>query len=129
MSAELLTHDNPLLSGVTNPVENAFSPSAVNCTEALDPDVALYVRNSLAGNTKRAYLSDIAAFEVWGGRIPPSPDSVARYLASNADSLKVSALVRRLASRSKAHKSRGLPNPTRAEIVTPTIRGIRRTNG
>jgi integrase len=50
-------------------------------------------------------------------------------LAEHAETLAVGALVRRIASISKAHEARGLPNPCRAEIVRATLRGIKRQWG
>jgi integrase len=41
--------------------------------------------------------------------------------------LSIATLVRRLASLSKAHDARGLPNPTRSPLVRATMRGIKRT--
>jgi hypothetical protein len=54
---------------------------------------------------------------------------VADYLAEHADALSVATLVRRVATISKAHEARGLPNPCRSEIVRATLRGIKRTKG
>src|SRR5271166_1347446 len=51
------------------------------------------------------------------------------YLAEHAGVLAVSTLVRRVATISKAHEARGLPNPCRSEIVRATFRGIKRTCG
>jgi integrase len=87
------------------------------------------VRDSLAANTRRAYRFDIAAFEAWGGIIPASPAMVADYLADHAEQLSVATLVRRIASISKAHDAKGLPNPVRSEIVRATMRGIKRRRG
>jgi integrase len=53
---------------------------------------------------------------------------VASYLADRSDTLVVATLFRHLAS-TKAHEARGLPNPTRSELVRATLRGIRRTKG
>jgi len=89
--------------------------------------VAGLIRDSIAPNTKRAYTCDLAHFENWGGSIPASAQMVAMYLAAHADVLSVATLVRRLASISKAHEGRALPNPTRSELVRATMRGIRRT--
>jgi integrase len=100
--------------------------SAINCTT---DRVAMLIRDSLAENTRRAYQSDLAEFERWGGSIPASPEVVASYLADRADMLAVATLVRHLASISKAHQARGLPNPTGSELVRATLRGIRRTRG
>src|SRR5215471_13657694 len=97
-----------------------------SCTEL--PDAVLgYVRASVADNTRRAYLSDLAHFESWGGGIPASAETVARYLAAHAGTLRIATLVRRIASISKAHQARDVPNPTRSELVRTTLRGIKRT--
>lgn len=101
----------------------------INVTEALPPDVCAFVRESLARNTQRAYLSDLGEFERWGGSIPASAETVAAYLAARADTLAVASLVRHAASISKAHEARALPNPTRSELVRATMRGIKRTRG
>ena len=89
----------------------------------------MLIRDSLAENSRRAYLSDLAEFERWGGSIPASAGLVAGYLADKADALSIATLVRRLASISKAHQARGLPNPARSELVRATMRGIKRTRG
>src|SRR5215831_4836447 len=118
-----LTSDNFHLS---RPNVDLVPGSALNCTEL--PDTVLgYVRASLADNTRRAYLSDLAHFESWGGGIPASAETVARYLAAHADTLRIATLVRRIASISKAHQARGASNPTRSELVRTTLRGIKRT--
>jgi hypothetical protein len=54
-------------------------PSAINCTDDLPEHVAGFVRDSLADNSRRAYLSDLAQFEAWGGSVPASPEILASY--------------------------------------------------
>jgi integrase len=54
---------------------------------------------------------------------------IASYLATHSETLSVATLVRRVATISKAHEARGLPNPCRSEIVRATLRGIKRTRG
>ena len=103
--------------------------AAINCAGMPEPRVATYVRDSLAQNTRRAYLSDLDQFEQWGGVIPASSDLLANYLAAHAETRTVATLVRRLASISKAHELSGLTNPTRSELVRATMRGIKRTRG
>jgi hypothetical protein len=76
---------------------------AINVTEVLPQNVSAFVRDSLAPNTQRAYLSDLAEFERWGGSVPASAETVAAYLADRADTLAVATLVRHVASISKAH--------------------------
>jgi integrase len=101
--------------------------SAISCTEDLPPQVYGFIRDSLSSNTRRAYQSDLAEFEQWGGSIPSSAETVAAYLAVRADTLAVATLVRHLASISKAHEARMLPNPVRSELVRATMHGVRRT--
>jgi integrase len=124
-----LTPDNPHLSRVTWAADEARQASAINCSGQASEPVLAYVRQSLAANTRRAYLSDIAHFEAWGGSIPANPHAVASYLAEHAARLSIATLIRRIASVSKAHEARGLPNPTRSELVRATMRGIRRNRG
>lgn len=126
MSDELLTSYNPPLLRLTNSILTARN--AVNCTTPTEK-VQNYIRESLAENTRAAYLSDLKHFEQWGGQIPASPEMVANYLAVFADALTVATLSRRLAALSKAHRSLGLSNPTSSEIVKSTVRGIRRLKG
>ncbi len=117
-----LTSDNYYLS---EPTSAPAPGSAVDCKN-LPATVAGYVRASLADNTRRAYLGDLAHFEAWGGSLPAAPETVAAYLATHADSLSVATLIRRLAALSKAHQARGLDNPIRSELVRATLRGIKR---
>jgi hypothetical protein len=120
--SETITSDNFHLS---RPKPVLVHASAVDCT-GLPEAVASYVRDSLAEKTRRAYQSDLRHFELWGGSLPASPETVAAYLATHADRLSVTTLIRRLASLSKAHKARGLRNPIRSELVRAMLRGIKR---
>jgi integrase len=129
MSAEALTRDNLLLSRPKMVALDPLESRADICTSVLPDNVTEYVRDSLAGNTRRAYLSDLAHFEQWGGSVPASAETIASYLAAHAQSLSVATLVRRVASISKVHEARGLPNPTRSELVRATLRGIKRQRG
>jgi integrase len=119
--APALTRDNIHLS---RPKLN-LDGSSVDCTD-LSEAVAGYVRDSLAENTRRAYQSDLRHFEMWGGSLPASPETVAAYLAAHADRLSVTTLIRRIAALSAAHQARGLDNPIRSELVRATLRGIKR---
>jgi integrase len=106
---------------------------AINCTNpegALAGDaVRRLIASSLSENTTRAYRSDISELAKWGGELPWSPELVAEYLASHAGILAIATLLRRLASAAKAHRALGSPDPTKSEVVTATMRGIRRTFG
>jgi hypothetical protein len=89
-----LTRHNPLLSRPTMDQLGVSNECAINCTNDLLDDVATYIRDSLALNTRRAYLSDLGEFERWGGSIPASAETVAAYMAARADTLAVATLVR-----------------------------------
>jgi integrase len=106
----------------------AAGPFAVDCKSAPER-IADFVRESLAPNTRAAYLSDLAHFENWGGRIPAEPETVAAYLATYADALSVATLNRRLAALAKVHRSHGMANPTSSELVKSVLRGLKRVKG
>lgn len=140
MFSELLTPDNIQLSRPTMKPGDAsegrainctasLPPCAIDCTESLADRVAHLVANSISESTRRAYRADIAHFAAWGGSVPASPAIVASYLAAHAQELSVATLVRRVATLSKAHEARALPNPCRSEIVRATLQGIKRTRG
>lgn len=88
-----------------------------------------YTDQALSDNTRRAYRTDLAHFEAFGGVIPSTPEAVASYLVFHAESLSIATLTRRLAAIAKAHSLQGLPSPTSSELVKLTFRGIRRQHG
>lgn len=130
-SPTLLTLDNPPLSEVTPTLFDRFEGrmQLVALATKASSGTQFFIENSVSANSRRAYESDLREFERGGGTIPASPETLAEYLACNAARLSVATLVRRLASLSKAHEVRGLPNPIRSALVRATLRGIRRTNG
>jgi Phage integrase, N-terminal SAM-like domain len=119
MSDDLTRYNLPL-----SRVTMAFQPPsvcAINCTSAEPNTVADYIRESLAENTRVAYMSDLAHFESWGGQIPAAPETIAEYLVAHADILSVATLNRRLAALSKVHRSRGFSNPTTVEVYSSGV--------
>ena len=108
---------------------------AIDCTHDLSvgrglPErIAGFVRDSLSANTRRAYASDLARYENWGGAIPASEAMIAEYLAEHAYTHSSASLMRWLTSLTKAHRALGAPDPTRSELVQSVMRGIRRRNG
>ncbi len=125
----VLTSDNLQLSEPTAPALAAPSGFAINCkNDGPEPFIA-YVQDSLSENTRRAYLSDLDHFKVWGGMIPATEPMVASYLASHAETHSVATLTRWLASLAKAHRMLGHNSPTTSELVKATLRGIKRRYG
>lgn len=62
-------------------------------------DIERYVRAATRDNTRRSYQSAVEHFEAhWGGFLPATADSIARYLAEHAQSHAVSTLRQRLAA-------------------------------
>jgi site-specific recombinase XerD len=104
---------------------------------ALRPDFAVAVdlaKAEKAPSTRKAYGTDFRLFAVYCdargvGSLPALPETVAAYLASEAQSAKPSTISRRLAAIRYAHKLAGLDAPTDQETVKATMRGIRRTLG
>jgi integrase len=127
MTFDDLTSDNVPLSRTTMSEFSAIETAPPGETH-IDEHVASLVRDSLAENTRRAYLSDIAHFEGWGGVIPATDRLVASYIAAHVDILSIATLQRRVASLSKAHRASGTVSPTNSELVRAVLRGIRRSH-
>lgn len=107
---------------------------AINCNSksphsALPTCVRSFLTNSLSDSTKRAYAADMAHYAASGRTIPSMPENLAEYLAEMAASYAVATIQRRVAAISKAHGAIGADDPTKAEIVKATMRGIRRVVG
>ncbi|MFI7858762.1 site-specific integrase [Pseudomonas promysalinigenes] len=89
-------------------------------------DIERYVRAATRDNTRRSYRAAIEHFEAhWGGFLPATAESIARYLADHAEQHAVSTLRQRLAALSQWHISQGFPDPTKAPLVRKVLRGIR----
>ena len=99
--------------------------SAPACTID-DPALAPFIAAAHADNTRRAYQSDLEHFLAWGGTIPSSDKSVARYLADHADCLAPGTLRRRLSAIAYAHYTAGTKNPCDSALVRLVLRGIAR---
>ena len=94
-----------------------------------------YAKKSRSEATWRAYRNDWRQFEAWCGRVrlaslPAEPDTVAMFVAQQADSgLNPSTLTRRLAAIRLVHLGAGHTSPHNALKVTEVMRGIRRNWG
>jgi integrase len=77
-------------------------------------------------NTRRSYRSALEHFEVdWGGFLPATSESVARYLAKYASTLSPSTLRHRLAALSRWHQEHGFADPTKSLLVRDVLKGAR----
>ena len=115
-----------------------ISITVVENSQALTPfDQALnsarrYANASRASSTWRAYESDIARFQQWCTSVnrpslPADTDTVAAFLASEADAGKaVSTIRRRLAAIRLLHIANDLPSPHESLQVTEVLQGIAR---
>jgi integrase len=88
--------------------------------------VDTYLRAASRKNTERSYRSALQHFEVeWGGLLPASADSVARYLAAHAETLSINTLHQRLAALADWHHKHGFADPTKSQVVRKVLKGIR----
>jgi len=84
-----------------------------------------YLRAATRDNTRQSYQSAIRHFEIeWGGFLPATADSMARYLADHAETLSINTLRQRLAALAQWHIDQGFPDPTKAPVVRQVFRGI-----
>lgn len=84
-----------------------------------------YIHAATRDNTRRSYQSGIRHFEIeWGGFLPATADSVARYLADYAGTLSINTLRQRIAALAQWHIDQGFPDPTKTPVVRKVFRGI-----
>ncbi len=89
-------------------------------------DLDRYLNAATRDNTRRSYRAAIEHFEVsWGGFLPATSDSVARYLVAHAGVLAMNTLKLRLSALAQWHNSQGFPDPTKAPVVRKVLKGIR----
>lgn len=85
-----------------------------------------YRQAATRANTRRSYRAAIEHFEVsWGGFLPATADSIARYPADHAQTLALNTLKLRLAALGRWHQEQGFPDPTKAPVVRQVLKGIR----
>lgn len=91
-----------------------------------------YAKKSRADNTWRTYESAWRIFDDWCqtvalGSLPAAPDTVAMFIAAQADESKaVATLEHRLAAIRLMHLGQGLPSPHNTVAVVEVMRGLRR---
>ncbi|WPO97686.1 site-specific integrase [Pseudomonas sp. HR96] len=85
-----------------------------------------YLQAGTRDNTRRSYRAAVEHFEVsWGGLLPATADSIARYLADHAGQHSINTLKQRLAALAQWHISQGFADPTKAPLVRQVLKGIR----
>ena len=87
-----------------------------------------YMTAARSESTRVAYAADLEKFRRWGGRVPCTPNMVARFLAAHAETSACATLGRVLAAINYAHRQKGVESPTQSERVRATMMGIRRTH-
>ena len=84
-----------------------------------------YIHAATRDNTRRSYQSAVRHFETeWGGFLPATADSIARYLADHAETLSINTLRQRIAALAQWHIDQGFPDPTKTPVVRKVFRGI-----
>jgi site-specific recombinase XerD len=111
-----------------------YAGSALAELEDLADQARIFIGQTKAPSTIRAYRSDWRHFEAWCivrdlEALPAAPETVALYLTDLASSFKASTLQRRISSISQAHQAANLDSPTGERVVRMTHAGIRRAIG
>lgn len=88
-----------------------------------------YLIAATASNTRKAYRTDIAHFQNWGGMLPTTPQVLVKYLNAFAGHLKPITLGRRLTAIKHWHTYQGFADPTQSPWVRKTLKGIAHVHG
>jgi hypothetical protein len=84
-----------------------------------------YLHAGTRDNTRQSYQSAVRHFEIeWGGFLPSTSESIARYLVDHAETLAINTLRQRLAALAQWHIEQGFPDPTKVPLVRKVFRGI-----
>lgn len=109
-----------------SPEQNIIPLNPIHVIPMTNP----YISAATSDNTRRAYQSDIAHFEIqWGGKLPATADSILRYLQTFATTLNPRTLSRRITALKNWHVYHELPDPTQHPAISKTLSGIMRTHG
>lgn len=85
-----------------------------------------YLAAAQRKNTQQSYAQATRHFETeFGGFLPATGESVARYLAAYAGVLSNNTLRQRLSALAAWHRAQGFADPTRDELVRQAFKGIR----
>lgn len=106
-------------------LQNGPVATSTDSADNIEALVDFYQEAGKSENTERSYASNIKHYRSdFGGFLPATSDSVLKYIATYAKTLKVSTLRQRLSSLSKWHKEKGFVDPTANGQVKATLKGI-----
>ena len=118
------------------PVVYEGTGALIGSLPAYQERVRQLLRAAVAPETRRAYASRLKRFFTWcqaegvSTAFPTSPEVLAAYVASLADSGAAPATIEQiLAAIAAAHRAEGIPSPTETLLVKKTLRGYRREHG
>ena len=115
------------------PAISVFKESALVSSEV---EVAKgYIAAQVAETTKKAYTSDCRIFVAWCNArgvssLPAAPEAVATFLSAEASGgARYSTISRRAAAINFLHQTAALDSPTKSNLVSAALKGIRRSVG
>ena len=118
------------------PVVYEGTGTLIGSLPAYQEKVRQLLRAAVAPETRRAYASRLKRFFAWcltegvSTAFPTSPEVLAAYVASLADSGAAPATVEQiLAAIAAAHRAEGISSPTETLLVKKTLKGYRREHG
>ena len=118
------------------PVVYEGTGALIGSLPAYQEKVRQLLRAAVAPETRRAYASRLKRFFAWcltegvSTAFPTSPEVLAAYVASLADSGAAPATVEQiLAAIAAAHRAEGISSPTDSLLVKKTLKGYRREHG
>lgn len=112
----------------------AIIPQTQHEFTTMKEQVEEYVKAALSDSTLKAYRTAWNEFISWCEQheqnpLPASPQTVASYLATIAQTQKASTIQKKLTAISQAHQAANVENPTESKLVRVEMRGIRRLKG
>lgn len=88
-----------------------------------------YLKAATSDNTRKAYKSDVRHYEMWGGNLPATTESIINYLQAYASKLNPRTLARRLIALRHWHDYQQFPDPTNHPAIAKMLTGILRIHG
>ena len=128
--------EDPMADTKNVPAVYEGTGALIGSLPAYQEKVRQLLRAAVAPETRRAYASRLKRFFTWcqaegiSTAFPTSPEVLAAYVASLADSGAAPATVEQiLAAIAAAHRAEGISSPTDSLLVKKTLKGYRREHG